>query len=244
MLVLGALSAIAEATARLHATRGDMLVLVARDGDRLESLKQDMLVRGAQGCLAVSLDLAAQSDIETTLRTVLPEGRRVDVAYIFYGVLGDQTRSERDINFALQNLNVNFNSASAWSLAIANVLEAQASGVLIAISSVAGDRGRQSNYVYGAAKAGLSTLIQGISHRLARSGAHAVAVKLGFVDTPMTAHIHPKGMLWAQPEKIAAKLVVIADKPSRTIVYLPWFWWPIMAVIKAVPSLIFHRTKL
>lgn len=244
IVVLGALSAIGEATARIHAARGDRLVLAGRNGERLERLKSDLLVRGAAGCETVSLDLATETDAAARLAAMTPEGGTMDAVYLFYGLLGDQRRDERDLDEARKILDVNFTSAAAWCLAAANRLEAQDSGVLIAISSVAGDRGRQSNYIYGAAKAGMTTLVQGLAHRLAKGKARAVAVKLGFVDTPMTAHIDKGGPLWAKPDQIAQALVSICDKPGAPVVYLPWFWRPIMTIVKSVPASIFHRTKL
>ena len=124
------------------------------------------------------------------------------------------------------------------------MLERQKGGVLLAIGSVAGDRGRQSNYVYGSAKAGLSVLVEGLAHRLAPSGARAVVIKLGFVDTPMTAHINKSGPLWAKPDEIASALKRVIERHSAPVVYIPWFWRPIMAVVRNVPSAIFHKTKL
>ena len=119
----------------------------------------------------------------------------------------------------------NFTSAAGWCLAAANVLEKQGDHTLIVIGSVAGDRGRASNVSYGAAKGGLAVLVQGIAHRLAKSGASAVVVKPGFVDTPMTAHIARKGLLWAKPTAIGKKIVRIAERGSpRPIIYTPGFW--------------------
>jgi decaprenylphospho-beta-D-erythro-pentofuranosid-2-ulose 2-reductase len=131
-------------------------------------------------------------------------------------------------------------------MASAARLEAQGRGSLVVIGSVAGDRGRQSNYVYGAAKAGLATLVQGIAHRMALrapKGARAVVVKPGFVDTPMTAGLKKGGPLWAQPEAIAAVVRKAADK-GGPIVYAPWFWRFILLIIRLVPAPIFHKVRL
>lgn len=245
VIILGALSGIAEATARRHAARGDSLVLVGRHAERLEVLKTDLTARGAARCETLVLDLAEESGPAERLGAIIAQaGGTLDIAYLFYGVLGDQRADERDLAAAQTMLRVNFSSAAGWCLAIANVLEAQDKGVLIAISSVAGDRGRQSNYIYGAAKAGLTTLVEGIAHRLAKGKARAMAVRLGFVDTPMTAHVEKKGALWAKPDAIAEKLVALADQPRGVKPYLPWFWRPIMTIVRSVPAPIFHRTKL
>ena len=245
VIILGALSGIAEATARAHAARGDVLVLVARHAERLERLTSDLIARGALRCETLVLDLAAEAAPDRQLAEMIRQASsKLDVAYVFYGVLGDQRADERDLAAARSMLEVNFLSAAGWCMAVANVIEDQNSGVLIAISSVAGDRGRQSNYIYGAAKAGLTTLVEGIAHRLAKGNGRALAVRLGFVDTPMTAHIEKKGALWAKPDTIAQKLVALADQPRGVKPYLPWIWRPIMSIIRFVPSAIFHRTKL
>jgi decaprenylphospho-beta-D-erythro-pentofuranosid-2-ulose 2-reductase len=143
-------------------------------------------------------------------------------------------------------LATNFTSAAGWCLAAATMLENQGHGALVVIGSVAGDRGRASNYVYGAAKGGLGILVQGLAHRLARTGARAVLIKPGFVDTPMTAHIARKGFLWAQPETIGHAIVKAARAGSRCepIVYAPGFWRWIMVLIRMTPSAIFHKTRL
>ena len=140
-------------------------------------------------------------------------------------------------------LRTNFTSAAAWCQAAAAILERQRSGVLLVIGSVAGDRGRGSNYIYGASKAGLGALVEGVAHRLARSGARAVLIKPGFVDTPMTAGVARKGPLWASSETVARTIVASADR-GGPIVYAPVFWRAIMFVVRNVPSAIFHRTRL
>lgn len=245
IVILGALSGIGEATARRHADRGDNIFLVARHQARLEIVRADLIARGATSCTAVVLDLSDVSTCEATLQDAAVQlGGKLDAVYLFYGALGDQARDEHDLAAAKQMLAVNFSSAAIWCLAVANQLEAQDGGVLIVLSSVAGERGRQSNYIYGAAKSGLTTLVQGIAHRLARGNARAIAVRLGFVDTPMTAHIEHKGLLWAKPDAVAAKLLALSERSRTVAPYLPWFWWPIMQIIKSVPSAIFHKTRL
>lgn len=245
IIILGALSGIAEATARQYAAQGAQLLLVARHANRLEQLVQDIKSRGATACHMMAMDLAEVPDVTVAFDEMIAVlGGHVDAVFIFYGLLGNQRHDERDIAAAARNIRVNFSSAAEWCLVTANQLEQQKQGVLVAVSSVAGDRGRQSNYIYGAAKAGLSTLVEGIAHRLAPTGAHAVVAKLGFVDTPMTAHISKKGFLWAKPASVAEQLVAIAAKPDMPVVYVPGFWRLIMAIIRNVPARIFHKTKL
>src|SRR5262249_36559014 len=127
-------------------------------------------------------------------------------------------------------LRVNFTSAAEWCLATADLVEAQGHGSLVVVGSVAGDRGRQSNYIYGAAKGGLGLLVQGLAHRLTRCGGRAVVVKPGFVDTPMTAGTQKGGPLWAKPEAVAA-IIKRAAENSGPVVYAPGFWrWIMLAV--------------
>lgn len=243
IVILGALSAIAEATARLFAARGAALVLVARDEARLQEVAADLMVRGATSVHIAACDLAAEPD---------PAGRfgawsdllgGISVTLIAYGVLGEQAASETDLALTQQHIAVNFTSAALWAQAAASLLEKQRGGTLLVIGSVAGDRGRASNYVYGSAKAGLAILTQGIAHRLAKSGARAVTIKPGFVDTPMTAGLAKGGPLWATPARVAAVIVRAAER-GGPVVYAPWFWRYIMLIIRATPAFLFHKTKL
>lgn len=245
IVVLGATSTIAEATARRYAASRASILLAGRGADRLDAVKADLEVRGASWVLSWPVDLAATPDAAAELTRMTEAIGGVDAIFLFYGVLGDQRRAESDMVGLEEMLRVNFSSAAAWCVAAAGILEQQKHGVLVVTSSVAGDRGRQSNYLYGAAKAGITVLVEGIAHRLAPSGARAVAVKLGFVDTKMTAHMPKSGPLWAKPEAVARHMQRIADdRASPPVVYLPWFWRPIMTVVRAIPVSIFHRTKL
>lgn len=242
VVIVGALSAIAEAAARRWAEAGAHLLLVARDAERLNAVAADLRAYGTTVETFVA-DLAT-ADAGASLAAMTKDGP-LDMVLIAYGLLGDQARAERDPAHAQEIMAVNFTSAANWCLAAANVLEAQGHGALIVVGSVAGDRGRASNYVYGAAKGGIAVLVQGLAHRLLRSGARAVLIKPGFVDTPMTAHITPKGALWAKPDDIARVIVATAEaKRGGPVVYAPWFWRWIMVVIRSLPSFVLHRTKL
>ena len=244
VVILGATSAMAEALARLHASEGADLVLVGRRADRLEEVAADLRARGAAGASVVAAELGDGAQAAERL-AAWSGGAQVAAVYLFYGVLTDQARAEGDLAYAQQTLEVNFTSAALWSLAAANLLEAQRHGVLVVVGSVAGDRGRQSNYVYGAAKAGLGNLVQGIAHRLALRGgdARAVLVRPGFVDTPMTDHLQKGGPLWAKPEDVA-RMIRKAANGKAPVVYVPWFWQGIMLIIRLLPAPIFHKRPL
>jgi short-subunit dehydrogenase len=244
IVILGALSAIAEAAARLWAAQGARMLLAGRDAAKLAAVAADLRLRGAE-VETEKLDLAG-ADAGGAFKAMAARLGGADVVLLAYGTLGDQKVAETDLDAARKLLATNFSSAAGWCLAAAEFLEKQKSGTLIVIGSVAGDRGRASNYVYGAAKGGLAILVQGLAHRLAKSGARAVLVKPGFVDTPMTAHIARKGLLWAKPERVAAIIVRAAAKgsTSRTVMYAPGFWRWIMFAVRSVPNAIFHRTRL
>ena len=242
IVVLGALSEIAEAACRLYAAEGARLFLVARDQARLEAVAADLEVRGAAEVEIESGDLTLLDPQQSIGRWGSALGG-IDVILLAYGVLGDQARLEQDFGAAAALIDTNYRSAALWSLAAANQLQSAGQGSLLVIGSVAGDRGRQSNYLYGSTKAGLAVLVEGIAHRLCGTGAKAVLVKPGFVDTAMTAHIKDKGALWSSPEKVA-RLVKAAAAGEKPVVYAPGYWRLIMRVIRSIPVAIFHRTKL
>ena len=242
IVVLGALSDIAEAACRLYAAEGAQLLLAGRDKAKLESVAADLRVRGAAKVDIAAGDLAAMNPEECLARWRSDLGG-FDVVLLAYGALGNQRELERDLGAAATLIDTNFRSAALWCLATANILETQRHGTLVVIGSVAGDRGRQSNYLYGATKAGLGILVQGIAHRLAPTGARAVLVKPGFVNTAMTAHIPDKGALWSSPGKVAESIKRSAAS-GGPIAYVPGYWRLIMALIRHVPSRVFHRTQL
>jgi decaprenylphospho-beta-D-erythro-pentofuranosid-2-ulose 2-reductase len=246
VLILGAGSAIAEAAARELAAQGASLALVARDPIRLQAMAADLKIRGAPRVTFRALDLVETEPTEALLAEVASEIGGLHAVLVAHGVLGDQGRAEADAGEAAQLIDANFTSAAVWVLASARHLEKSLGreGVVAAIGSVAGDRGRNSNFVYGAAKAGLAVLMQGLAHRHARRGGpRGVVFKLGFVDTPMTAGLPKGGPLWATPEAIA-KVIVRGLSGRRAIVYGPWFWRWIMLVIRALPQPLMAKIDL
>jgi decaprenylphospho-beta-D-erythro-pentofuranosid-2-ulose 2-reductase len=242
ILIVGASSAIAEATARIFAERADSLYLVARKQDLLSSIAADLQVRGAG---KVGMEVMDANDVaahEPMLRRATEALGGLDTVLIAYGTLSDQKACEESVDLTLRELTNNGVSTVAMLTAIAAMFERQKAGTIAVISSVAGDRGRQSNYVYGSAKALVSTFLSGLRQRLSKSGVAVVTIKPGFVDTPMTAAI-PKGPLWAKPQQVAAGIVKAIDR-SSAVVYLPGFWWAIMLIIRCIPERIFQRLKL
>ncbi|MBD3670830.1 MAG: SDR family oxidoreductase [Gammaproteobacteria bacterium] len=242
VMIIGATSAIAEATARVYAKRGDALALLARNQERLQSMAEDLKIRGANKVLTRVIDVNDTENHTTSLDGTIAELDGVDVVLIAHGTLPDQRACEADISLTLNEFATNATSTIALLTHLANHFEQQGKGQIAVISSVAGDRGRQSNYVYGAAKGALTIFLQGLRNRLAPKGVQVLTIKPGFVDTPMTAEFK-KGLLWAQPEQIAKGIVKGIDK-RKDVVYLPFFWRYIMIIIRSIPERIFKKLKL
>nr|WP_063571873.1 SDR family oxidoreductase [Luteibacter rhizovicinus] len=242
MLIAGATSAIAEATARLYAASGSRLHLLGRNVARLKDIADDLRVRGAADVTTGVLDMndvdAHASAIEQAI-TALGE---IDIVLVAHGTLPDQPACEASVQVTLREFATNGTSTIAFVTAVAPHLLSRRAGTIAVISSVAGDRGRQSNYVYGAAKAAVTTFLSGLRQRLGRDGVNVLTIKPGFVDTPMTAAFK-KGALWATPDAIAAGIERAIDRRAGEA-YLPRFWWAIMFVIRHIPEFIFRRLKL
>jgi decaprenylphospho-beta-D-erythro-pentofuranosid-2-ulose 2-reductase len=243
VLIVGATSAIAEATARIFATRGDALFLAGRNATRLRAIADDLTVRGAPRVITTTLDVADFSAHAAVLEQAERELGGLDIALIAHGTLSDQKACESSIDTMRREIDINAISVMALLTELANRFEAHRQGTLAVISSVAGDRGRQSNYVYGSAKAAVTAFASGLRQRLAKSGVNVLTIKPGFVDTPMTSAIPNKGALWAKPERVAARIVHAIDK-RRSVVYLPGFWRWIMLVIRNIPEPVFKKLKL
>jgi short-subunit dehydrogenase len=241
-LIFGATSAIAEATARIWAARGDTLFLVGLNEQQLNAIAKDLLDRGAGGVSTVEADLTDRSQHAQLVSSAAGQMEGIDTVLIAHGLLGDQEKAQTDFDHAMAILDVNFLSAASLLSEVANCFEEQKSGSIAVISSVAGDRGRQSNYVYGAAKGGLSIFLEGLRNRMFHCGGNVLTIKPGFVDSPMTAHLE-KGLLFASPETIAAGIVKAIDK-KKNIAYLPFYWRIIMRIVKCVPEPILKRLKM
>jgi short-subunit dehydrogenase len=242
VLLAGANSAIAQETAKLLAGDGDALFLVGRDADKLRIVAEDLAVRAGHGVGRLVADL---DDIARHAQIVEQAARELgglDTVIVAHGVLGDQRACERDFAEAERVVRTNFLSAASLLTLAANRFEQQAAGTIVAIGSVAGDRGRQSNYVYGAAKGALALFLQGLRNRLAAHGVTVITVKPGFVATPMTAHLE-RGLLFASPATVA-RGIHRAMRGRKDVVYLPWFWRPILLVIRCIPEGLFKRLKL
>ena len=240
VLIIGAASAIAEATARVYASRGAALFLVGRNLDRLAAIAADLQVRGAAQVAHYRLDVNDLHAHAAMLDTAWNALGGIDLALVAHGTLPDQAVCEASIELALREFATNGTSTIALSAALAQRLRGPAT--LAVVSSVAGDRGRASNFLYGSAKAAVSAYLSGLGQRLRPSGVNVVTIKPGFVDTPMTWEFK-KGALWATPGQVAKGIVRAVDR-RRAVAYLPWFWWGIMTIIKCIPEFLFRKLKL
>lgn len=245
IIIFGATSAIAERVARVFVARGSSVYCIARNEARLQAVLSDLRVRAAASQI---IEGSSADLVDTTRHAELVEQAvqalgGVDGVLIAHGTLPDQAACEADYETAAREIQVNALSVISLLTILANRMAAQESGVLAVISSVAGDRGRQSNYVYGAAKGMVSLFLQGLRNRLHKRGVHVVTIKPGFVDTPMTAEFDKSGPLWAKPDSVARGIVSVMVR-RRDVVYLPFFWRWIMLVIRLVPERIFKRLSL
>jgi decaprenylphospho-beta-D-erythro-pentofuranosid-2-ulose 2-reductase len=242
VLILGASSALAHETAKRFAQDGADLVLVARSPYKLETIRGDLDVRGAKEIETIVADLADVSRHQEIMEAALKPFAGLDMALLAYGTLGDQQLCEQNVEVALQEFNNNCTSVISLLTLLGNYFEQQGRGCIAVISSVAGDRGRKSNYVYGAAKGAVTVFAQGLRNRLAKKGVAVVTIKPGMVDTPMTAHMR-KGLLFANAQKVGQGIYEAMQK-RKDVVYLPGYWRYVMWLIKSVPEKFFKKMNI
>lgn len=243
ILIVGATSAIAIACARHWTQQGARFFLVARNGERLRQVADDLSAYGAPLAACYQLDVDDLDRHAVMLERCLNELGQLDIVLVAPGTLPDQTKCEADAATAVREFNTNATSVIALLTPIANILEKQQRGALAVISSVAGDRGRPSNYLYGSAKAALSAFCEGLNARLFKCGVHVITIKPGFVATPMTAGLRLPGPLVATPAQVASDIVRAIEK-RKDVLYTRWFWAIIMLIIRSVPRPLFKRTSL
>lgn len=243
ILIIGATSGIAEALARRYAKQGARLFLVARNNKKLEVISTDLAARGAKEVQTFVMDANDSVLIPRMVDVAWQTFGHIDVALVAHGTLPDQQRSETDIPYAIAEFRTNADSIIACLGGLAERFEAQGKGVIAVIGSVAGDRGRASNYLYGAAKAAIDTYASGLRVRLFKNGVHVLTIKPGFVATSMTANLNLPARLTAKPERVARDIQNAISK-RKDVLYTPWFWRWIMLIIRWIPALIFNRMKL
>jgi decaprenylphospho-beta-D-erythro-pentofuranosid-2-ulose 2-reductase len=242
ILVLGATSGIAEATCRIWASQGASLFLVARNAEKLAAVAADLKTRGASYVDTAVADLDDTDQHPSLLAHAVNSLTGMDIAYLAHGVLGDQIEAERDFNTAAQILHTNLMAPVSLLTWLANFCVQRHAGTLAVLSSVAGDRGRKSNYVYGSSKAGLSTFLDGLRNRTDREGVTVLTIKPGPTKTAMTAGM-PKSEKFADVDSVAESIASAIDK-RKDILYVPFQWQPIMFIIRNIPERIFKKLNL
>ncbi len=243
VLIIGATSAIASACARRWAAEGAGLFLVGRDGEKLETLAHDLGIRGAASVDTFRMDVNDIPQHAAMLESAMQSLGQLDVALIAHGTLPDQAACQVDARLTLSEFNTNAVSVLALLACLATQFEQQGAGAIAVITSVAGDRGRPSNYVYGSAKAAVSVFCEGLRARLFAAGVSLTDIRPGFVATPMTAGLALPRALVSQPDTVARRILVGIERKAD-VLYTPAYWVLIMFVIRHIPRFLFKRMKL
>jgi short-subunit dehydrogenase len=246
IVVVGATSAIAEHCARIWSQNNSLdLTLVGRDATRIEAIAADLRIRSPQSTIrVVQADFFDPKKIEATVSGIVEHIQiPIDIALIAHGSLPDQNSCQNDLEGCNHALMINGVSPVLYAEAFARHMAAANTGTLAVIGSVAGDRGRKSNYIYGAAKGLIERYVQGMQHRLAKSGFRLVLLKLGPTDTPMTAHLKADGTKLASVD-VVARGIVDAVEQGKPVAYIPGKWRIIMWVIKNLPYFVFSKLDI
>ena len=241
ILVIGATSAIAHSVCKKFCMEPSTFYLVGRSKEKLSIIADDLRVRGAITVHIDACDFVNPAEYENLSQRVIKLLPSFDIVFIAHGSLSDQDKCEVDTDYVSNELSVNFTSTIALSLLFSRVLKKQKHGTLAVVSSVAGERGRQSNYIYGAAKAGITAFCSGLRNKLIQDNVHVLTILPGFVDTPMTSHI-PKNFLFASSDKVADD-IVNAIKKKKDVLYTPFFWKYVMIIVRSIPEGIFKKLK-
>ena len=245
VLLVGAASAIAQELARKLCQRGCQLVLAGRREEELESIATDLRIRYQSTVHVETFDALAFEEHANLVQRCLDRfDAPLDGAVICYGSMHDQEKAQVEWDLVRNMIDTNYTSVVSLMNLLADHFVERGSGFLAAISSVAGDRGRQSNYLYGSTKAGLSAYLQGLRNRLYHAGVHVLTIKPGIVDTPMTDGIvNPESFLVTTPQRVAQD-IDRALQQQRNILYTPWKWRWIMTIIRCIPEQVFKRLKM
>ena len=240
VLVLGATSDMAQAIAKKYAKEGWSLSLAARNMDLLEPIASDLRVRSNTEVASLKFDATDFSNHGNFYEALMT---KPDVVICVFGYMGDQEAARTDISEVQKTINVNYTGAVSILNVVAEAFEKRGSGTIVGISSVAGDRGRQSNYIYGSAKAGFTAYLAGLRNRLVKSGVHVMTVKPGFCRTKMTENMELPAALTAEPEQVAEAVFHGVEK-KRNVIYTLWMWRWVMLIIRHIPEFIFKKLSM
>jgi decaprenylphospho-beta-D-erythro-pentofuranosid-2-ulose 2-reductase len=241
LLLIGGTSDIGRATALCYAKAGWRVLLAARREDEAQRNADDIAVRTGSEVTTHRLDILDTDSFEAFIEG-LPQWP--DTVVCVVGELGDQARGQKDLAHAVQLLRTNFEGPALLLGLFAEHFIERGSGTIVGVSSVAGDRGRGSNYLYGAAKAGFTAFLSGLRNRLAPAGLRVITVKPGFVRTQMTSGMKLPPLLTAEPDEVGQAILTAAEKGRRDVIYVRWVWQPVMMVISSIPERIFKRLRL
>lgn len=241
-LILGGSSSIGRAFALAVAARGSDVILAGRDVADLERTAADVTIRTGRRADVLAFDAEEFDSHDEFTAACLGDGARRLNVFLLFGVMPGQDDIDGAFELARRTVHVNYLGAVSILSRLAPHLEAQGGGRVVVLSSVAGDRGRPKNYVYGSAKAGLNAYLQGLRARLWRRGVTVTTVKAGYIDTDMSFG-HPGTFLVASPEA-CAKVCLNAAGKGREVIYFPRFWWVIMTIIKTIPERVFKRLDI
>jgi short-subunit dehydrogenase len=242
ILLLGGTSMIGESIMSSLLQEEDDLIITGRSLSTLEPVAADLKIRHRCTVKFLAYDMCSAQECEKIGNKIVESWGIPDIIIAATGALGDQGIVRDDVKLSYQVAMSNYLGITSTLTPMIGPLEQRGCGHIVVLSSVAGDRGRQSNYVYGAAKSAVNTYLSGLRSRLRVSGVKVTTVKLGFVDTPMIAG-KEGAFLVAKPEWVGRKIVALINRPTD-VVYLPGFWWLIMLIIKHIPEMIFKRLKI
>lgn len=240
VLIIGAKSDIAKELARIYAQNGYNLYLAGRNIHEIEEMANDLKIRYGVEVVLKEFDITAFDTHKDFYDQLNPKPFGVIVSS---GYMADQKECERDWSKTLNTINVNYTGAVSILNIVANDMEQRKEGFIIGISSVAGDRGRKTNYIYGSSKAGFSAYLSGLRNRLFSSNVRVLTVKPGFVYTKMTAHLKLPPILTSKPEEVARD-IFNAQQKGKDVLYTKWIWRYIMLIIKHIPEGIFKRMSI
>ena len=240
VLILGATSDMAQASAKKYAAEGWHLTLAAIETDMLAPIAGDLQVRSGEAVQTMKFDATAFESHQAFYDSI---SEKPDAVIAVFGYMGDPDEARIDFDEVRKTIDINFTGMVSILNIVADDFEKRGSGAIAAVSSVAGDRGRQSNYIYGSAKAGLTAYLSGLRNRLAKTGVHVMTVKPGFCRTKMTENLDLPGALTAEPSQVA-DAVYNGMQRGRNTVYTLWMWRYIMLVIRHIPEAIFKKMKM
>jgi short-subunit dehydrogenase len=243
-VIVGATSEIGRHVAYELARAHGSVIIAARSPEELAVLTSDLALRTAANVMPIHWEATSSVQHDDFLKNCLAAVGEIEGIVVCHGFLAEQRQAERDWTLSQKTIDINFTSSVALLNVFASYFESRSRGYICGISSVAGDRGRQSNYLYGAAKAAFSTYLDGLRNRLFRHGISVITVKPGFVDTSMTwGMLNPDSWLVASPERVARD-VAVAIRKRKNVVYSPRKWKWIMLIIRLIPEWLFKRLRL